>query len=150
MLPESKASPAGGMGTPRGLYRHSGAVLEFTTGQLMGKNTPVNTRGRKTGCCVYVCAQEAHTDNAVWICNCLDNGKISIMKLDSFVRCPAKYLGNIFVMVLLRGRYEPELAIRDAALLSCIPVRDRGVLRSPPGLICHAFQPDAGCYRGGK
>lgn len=72
------------------------------------------------------------------------------MKLDSFVRCPAKYLGNIFVMVLLRGRYEPEPSIRDADLLSCIPVRDRGVLLSPPGLICHAFQPDAECYCGGK
>lgn len=72
------------------------------------------------------------------------------MKLDSFARCPAKYLGNIFVMALLRGRYEPELSIRDAALLSCILVRDRGVLLSPLGLICHAFQPDAGCYRGGK
>lgn len=72
------------------------------------------------------------------------------MKLDSFVRCLAKYLGNIFVIVLLRGRYEPELCIRDAALLSCIPVRDRGGLLSPLGLICHAFQPDAQCYCGGK
>lgn len=71
-----------------------------------------------------VCVQQIHTDNAVWICNCLDNGKMSIMKLDSFVRCPAKYLGNIFVMVLLRGIYEPEPSIRDAAPLSCILVRD--------------------------
>jgi len=72
------------------------------------------------------------------------------MKLDSFMRCPAKYLGNIFVMVLLRGRYESEPFIRDAVLLSCVLVRDRGVLLSLLSLICHAFQPDAGCYCGGK
>lgn len=66
------------------------------------------------------------------------------MKLDSFVKCPAKYLGNIFVMVLLRGRYEHELSIRDAALLSCVLVRDGGVLLSLLGLICHGFQPDTG------
>jgi len=72
------------------------------------------------------------------------------MKLDSFARCPAKYLGNIFVMVLLRGRYEPEPSIRDAALLSGIPMRDRGVLLSRLGLICHPFQSEAGCYCGGK
>lgn len=54
------------------------------------------------------------------------------------------------MMVLLRGRYESEPFIRDAVLLSCVLVRDRGVLLSLLSLICHAFQPDAGCYRGGK
>lgn len=37
-----------------------------------------------------------------------------------------------------------SLSTRDAALLSCILVRDGGVLLSPLSLICHGFQPDTG------
>lgn len=37
-----------------------------------------------------------------------------------------------------------SLSTRDAALLSCILVRDGGILLSPPSLICHGFQPDTG------
>lgn len=131
VLLDSNASPAMGTETSRDLYRHFGAIQKFTTGKLMSKSIPVNSMGRKMDFCVYV--QQVHTNNAVWICNCLDNGKISIMKLDSFVRCPAKYLGNIFALVLFRGRYEPEPSTRDAALLSCILVRDGRVLQSPLG-----------------
>lgn len=54
---ESNASPARGMGTSTDLYRHFGAIQKFTTRQLMGKNIPVNTVGRKMGFCVYVCVQ---------------------------------------------------------------------------------------------
>lgn len=104
VLLEPSASLAGGMGSLWDLSGQFGAIQKVTT---MSKNIPVKPVGRKMGFCVSVCVQWVHTDNAVWICNCLDNGKISIMKLDSFVKCPAKYLGNIFVMVLLRGRYEP-------------------------------------------
>ena len=56
VLLESNASPAGGMGTPRDLYRHFAAIQKFTTRQLTGKNIPVNTMGRKMGFCVCVCA----------------------------------------------------------------------------------------------
>lgn len=47
VLLESNASLARGMGTPRDLYVHFGAIQKFTTRQLMGKNIPVTTMGRK-------------------------------------------------------------------------------------------------------
>lgn len=57
VLLESNASPASGTGTPRDLYRHFGAIQWFTTRQLIRKNIPANTMGRKMGFCVYVCVQ---------------------------------------------------------------------------------------------